>query len=262
MGSYEEFYANIRCMFRLQNMYCCSCALHSSSNTTAFAFYIESPFFVEIIIIFTLFSQYRKVIGTESFTTTSTQLSWLTGRRADCNDGPLLIRATVTLPPQEVQVRLKVKWAVLSTRPFSIQVLQASILSNIVNDVNGCQGEAAGLMLSKLHRQHQIHPSVKKVNTLWQVFRLGPCRCRCQIQSYIHLSSRYITWYDKSRSFNPKHVTYYEKLSFCLIQAPFQNLFRPRTPCFHTLLALFFGQKILTQKMHEQKWWRVLAMWI
>lgn len=64
MGSYEEFYANIRCMFRLQNMYCCSCALQGSSNTTAFAFYIESPFFVEIIIIFILFSQYRKVIGT------------------------------------------------------------------------------------------------------------------------------------------------------------------------------------------------------
>lgn len=45
----------------------------------------------------------------ESFTTTSTQISWLTGRRADCNDEPLLIRATVTLPPQEVQVRPKVK---------------------------------------------------------------------------------------------------------------------------------------------------------
>lgn len=45
----------------------------------------------------------------ESFMTISVQISWLTGRRADCNDEPLLIRATVTLPPQEVQVRLKVK---------------------------------------------------------------------------------------------------------------------------------------------------------
>lgn len=35
----------------------------------------------------------------ESFTTTSTQIPWLTGRRADCKDEPLL---TATLPPQEV----------------------------------------------------------------------------------------------------------------------------------------------------------------
>lgn len=114
-------------MFRLQSVYYCSCALRGSSNTTALAFYIDSPFFEEIVIVmFNLLSQYCKVIGWTLHTQnpcTSGQISWLTGRRADYNDELRLIRATVTLPPQEVrlQVRLKVKQAVSSTRSFSFQ---------------------------------------------------------------------------------------------------------------------------------------------
>lgn len=158
MGSNEEFYANIRCMVRLQNMYYCSCALRGSSNTTAFTFYTESPFFVEIMIIFNLFRQYSAELCTlrilhdhvHADTLADREESWLQRWTPVNSHAP----STGSHKSDWKSSRLSCQ-----QRPFSIQVLQASILSNIVNDVNGCQGEAAGLMLSKLHRQHQIHPS-------------------------------------------------------------------------------------------------------
>lgn len=48
----------------------------------------------------------QSVLESHWLNSAHSQISWLTGRS---NDEPLLIRATVTLPPQEVQVRPKVK---------------------------------------------------------------------------------------------------------------------------------------------------------